>query len=155
VTGLTRRSALSALFALAPVAALASTRHHQNAWPGYNGGISVDVSPLRRDGDNTDADFLADVLPGYLRQSFGGSVNIQVRIDDVVYGTPGADGTGHSDSTIDYIEGVGRMNGREVPLLCSVPTQIFIPDSTGYGAHLRQDTLARSFAQWLPRQMGL
>jgi hypothetical protein len=155
VTGLTRRSALSALFAFAPIAAFASKRHHENAWPGYNGGISVDVSPLRRDGDNTDADFLAQALPGYLRQSFGGSVNLQVRIDDVTYGTPGADGTGHSDRTIDYIEGVGRINGREVPLMCSVPTEISIPDIGGYGARLRQDTLARSFAQWLPRQMGL
>ncbi len=151
MTRITRRSALGALFALVPSAALARKR---NAWPGYSGGVAVDVSPLRRNGDNVDADFLADVLPGYLRQSFGPGHDVLVRIDDVTYGVGGSDG-GYGSGAIDTIEGVGRVNGREVPLTCSVVATVYQPDVGGYGAHFRQDTLARSFAQWLPRQLGM
>jgi len=151
LSNVTRRFALGALIAAFPVAAIARP-HRPRA---EEGGVAVDVTPLRRYGDNTDADFLEAVLPGYLRQSFGPGRFVRVRIDSVTYGPPGSDGNSHGINAIDTIEGVGFAGGEEVPLTCTVIATVFLPDIGGYNARLRQDTLARSFAQWLPRQMGL
>ena len=115
------------------------------------GRVSVDVSPLRRAGDNTDADFLAHVLPGYLAEYIGPGHSVSVRIDSVTYGPPGSGG-GNTDSAVDWIEGVGVVDGRSVPLTCSHVTSVSFPDPTGYAVRQRQDDLARAFAQWLPRQ---
>ncbi len=138
--GLTRRATLGALLA-APGLALARN-------PG------VDVSPLRRNGDNTDADFLEAALPGYLRQAFGPGRDVRVRIDSLYYGPPGSDGRQSGNGAIDTIEGVGWLDGREAALTCSVVATVSLPDIGGYGARMRQDTLARSFAQWLPGRLG-
>jgi hypothetical protein len=146
---MSRRSALSALLVALPAAAFAAKRRA----PPPLGGVSVDVSPLRRDGDNTDADYLAETLPGYLRQSLGAGRSVRVRIDSVTYGSRGSNGT--IDGAVDSIEGVGEADGREVPLFCAVQTTVSVPDIGGYGARLRQDMLARSFAQWLPGRLGL
>ena len=146
----TRRLALALLFAGAP-AALAAKRRAAPA----QAGISVDVSPLRRSGDATDADYLAEVLPGYLAAAFGPGRNVRVRIDSVSYGPPGSNGQQSNNGAVDTIEGVGWIDGREVPLTSSVQTQVSFPDIGGYAARQRQDQLARSFAQWLPRQAGI
>ena len=123
------------------------------AWPAFaRGRVAVDVSPLRAQGDNTDADFLARVLPGYLAE-FAPGRSVNVRIDSVTYGPPGSDGR-NSDGAVDWIEGVGIVDGRSVPLTCSQVTSVSFPDPTGYAARQRQDNLARAFAQWLPRQAG-
>jgi hypothetical protein len=143
---LTRRAALAALVIGAPVAALAASR---------SGRIAVDVSALRRDGDNTDADYFAEVLPGYLRESFGPGRTVLARIESVVYGTPGSNGQSNGIGAVDWIEGVGIVDGRSVPLTCSVIATVYQPDVGGYGARRRQDQLARSFAHWLPSQAGL
>ena len=141
--GLTRRAALGGLLAAAPAFAFARGR-----------GPAVDVSPLRRNGDNTDADFLSQALPGYLRQAFGPDRDVRVRIDSVYYGPPGSDGRQRGNGVIDSIEGVGWLDGREAALTCSVVATVSFPDIGGYGARMRQDTLARSFAQWLPGRLG-
>ena len=141
----TRRAALAALVVGGPAAAFAASRA---------GRIVVDVSELRRAGDNTDADFFADALPGYLQRSFGPGHSVVVRITDVVYGSPGSSGA-RDDGVVDWIEGVGIIDGRSVPLTCSAVGTVQLPDIGGYGARQRQDTLARSFAVWLPRQAGL
>ncbi|HXT08655.1 MAG TPA: hypothetical protein VN715_17190 [Roseiarcus sp.] len=148
---ITRRIALAALVSALPAAAFAA--HRRREAPRER--ILVDVSPLRRNGDNTDADFLADVLPGYLSQSIGPGHEVRVRIDSVTYGPPGSDGSPSDTHAIDWIEGVGWVDGRETPLTCSVVAEIVQPSFGDYGARMRQDTLARSFAQWLPRQVGL
>ena len=140
----TRRAALAALLVGAPAAAFGAG----------SGRIVVDVSQLRRAGDNTDADYLADVLPGYLQQSIGPGHSVVARITDVVYGSPGSGGS-HDTGVVDWIEGVGVIDGRSFPLTCSAVGTVRAPDIGGYGARQRQDTLARSFAQWLPRQAGL
>jgi hypothetical protein len=150
MSAISRRFALGALFVGAPVAAFA--RRHDRAWPG---GEMVDVSPLRRVGDNTDADYLAETLPGYLRQYMGPGHSVRVRIDSVNYGVAGSNGLARNNGAVDTIEGVGFVDGREVPLSCSLQTTVVFPDIGGYAARLRQDMLARSFAQWLPRQIGL
>lgn len=121
-------------------------------WPAFaRSRIVVDVSPLRRAGDSTDADYLARVLPGYLAEYFGPGHDVSVRIDSVTYGPPGSNGTS-SDGAVDWIEGVGVVDGRSIPLTCSNVTSVSFPDPTGYAAHQRQDDLARAFAHWLPRQ---
>jgi hypothetical protein len=140
----TRRAALAALVLGAPTAALAARSQR----------IAVDVSSLRRSGDNIDADYFADVLPGYLQQSFGPGHSVIARITDVVYGSPGSSGA-RDTGAIDWIDGVGIIDGRSVALTCSAVATVLIPDIGNYGARQRQDTLARSFAQWLPRQAGL
>ena len=119
-----------------------------------NGETSTPTVP-RAKGDNTDADHFARVLPGYLAQSVGAGHSVHVRIDSVYYGPPGSDGQAHNNGAVDWIEGVGFVDGRAVPLICSLVVSVSFPDVDGYSAHLRQDNLARAFAQWLPRQAGL
>jgi hypothetical protein len=145
---ISRRAALAALFVGAPLTALAAHRREGS------GRIAVDVSPLRRNGDNTDADFLEEALPTFLSQSFGPGHDVRVRIDDVTYGSPGSNGQSNGTGAVDSIEGVGWVDGREVPLTCSIQAVVYSPDIGGYGAHLRQHNLAQSFAQWLPQQLG-
>ena len=144
-SNLTRRAALAALILGAPAAALAASR---------SGRIVVDVSALRARGDNTDADYLAQVLPGYLSETFGSGHNVLARIDSLSYGPPGSNGQAHNNGAVDTIEGVGVVDGRTVPLTCTLIATVSLPDVGGYAARMRQDQLARSFAQWLPRQMG-
>jgi hypothetical protein len=154
VPGLTRRFALVALFVASPLAALGRARRG-----GYDaaprGRIAVDVSELRRSGDNTDADYLAETLPGYLRDSVGPGHDIAVRVDSVTYGTPGSDGRRDGAGAVDNIEGFGTVDGRSTPVYSSIITEVTLPDVGGYAARIRQDMLARSFAQWLSRQTGL
>lgn len=151
---ITRRIVLGGLVSALPAAAFAAHRRpHREYAPQPR--ILVDVSPLRRDGDETDADFLAEALPHYLEQSFGPGHDVRVRIDSVTYGPPGSDGMPSDTHAVDSIEGVGWVDGRSVPLTCTVIADVIQPGFGNYGARIRQDTLARSFAQWLPRQVGL
>ncbi|MDE3175199.1 MAG: hypothetical protein KGM15_03715 [Pseudomonadota bacterium] len=150
---ITRRAALAALFAAAPVAALAKRRRTPQAAPA--GRILVDVSPLRANGDNIDADFLADALPGYLAKQFGPGHDVRVRIFDVSFGVAGSNGQVTGNGAVDSIEGVGLVDGREIPLFATVQTTVYFPDIGGYWAHERQDQLAQSFAQWLARKAGV
>ena len=145
--GLTRRAALG-LALLAPAGAFAASRR---PWPG---AAQVDVSPLRRAGDNVDADFLSGYLPGYLAQTLGPGRSFSVRIDSVTYGTPGSAGNSRNEGYVDTIEGVGRVDGREIPVLASLVGSVALPDIGGHQAHTRQLLLAQSFAQWLARDAG-
>ncbi len=154
MSAITRRSALAGLFCAVPFSAFAAKRSRSD-YGAPSGRIIVDVSPLRAQGDNTDADFLQAVLPQYLAQSFGPGHNVRVRIDGVSYGVAGSNGQTMGNGAVDSIEGVGIVDGREVPLFTTVQTTVYFPDIGGYAARQRQDQLARSFAQWLPRQAGL
>jgi len=152
MSSISRRAALGVLFAAAPLSALAAPHRREDG--GASGRIAVDVSPLRRSGDNTDADYFQTALPAFLRESFGPGHDVRVRIDDVVYGSPGSNGQANGTGAVDSIEGVGWVDGREIPLTCSIQATVYSPDVGGYGARLRQLMLAQSFAQWLPRQAG-
>jgi hypothetical protein len=151
MTVLSRRAALGFLLAGAPAAALAARRRAYEAAPV---GPLVDVSPLRRYGDNTDADFLAEMLPGYLRQIFGPGHSVRVRIDSATYGAPGSNGSINNNGAVDTIEGVGWVDGREIPVQSSIQTAVYFPDVGGYAARTRQLLLGQSFAQWLARESG-
>lgn len=164
---LTRRAAVAALaaFALAPRAASAmpvATRFRE---------IRVDVSPLA---DKDEADFgqwIAAVLPGYLRQTFAkylapgdrSAPVLVARIDLVTIGQSNMHDFGFMafDAT-DSINGVGVVadgRGRPIanyPLFSSL--NVDSQPNSPYQADIlrrRVDTLALSFAQWLPGQMGL
>jgi hypothetical protein len=136
--GLTRRVAMAAAL-LAPSA----------VWARPRAGVYVDVSQLRRDGDNTDADYFERVMPGYIQAALPGR-RVSARIDSVSYGPPGSAG-GNVDGAVDTIEGVGIVDGHEIPITATHVVTTMFPDPTGYAAHERQDVLARSFAQWLGR----
>jgi hypothetical protein len=149
---ISRRAALAALFAGAPLTALAARRRDFEG--ARTRGVRIDVSPLRRSGDNTDADFLEDALPTLLSQSVGPGHDVRVRIDDVSYGSAGSNGQINGNGAVDSIAGVGWIDGREVPVACNIQATVYFPDVGGYGAQLRQHNLAQSFAEWLPRQLG-
>ena len=152
MSAITRRSALAGLISALPVAAFASKRAYKAA---PRERISVNVSPLRVQGDTIDANFLEEMLPGYLAQYVGPGHDVHVRIDSVTYGPPGGNGQFLGNGAVDSIEGVGVVDGREVPVFVSIQTQVYLPDQFGYAARVRQEVLARAFAQWLPRQAGL
>jgi hypothetical protein len=167
---LTRRAALVALTLAAASAAvkasaapLGDVRFRE---------IRVDVSPLREKIQDEEGGWVAAVLPGYLRQSFAkylapGDRSASVllaRIDDVSLGASDTNMSSFplAPDTHDSIEGVGLvLDGRgrvaqSYPLFCAVGADSF-PNSP-YQTDIRRrraETLARSFAQWLPGKMGL
>jgi len=167
-SAMTRRAAVSALaaFALAPrlaAAAPAALRFRQ---------IRVDVSPLA---DKDEADWgrvIERVLPAELQRSFGAylapgdrnGATLVARIDLVTLGAPGQGSLLFESnfSTTDSINGVGIVldgRGRPVatyPLFSSMHADTQ-PNSPYQEDVLRRrvETLALSFAQWLPGQMGL
>ena len=166
----TRRAALAALSLAAASAAmkasavpLGDVRFRE---------IRVDVSPLRAKNEDDEARWVAAVMPGYLRQAFAKylapgdrSAGILVaRIDDVAIGTAGSRmSIGFlSNDTTDGIEGAGVVldgRGRVVnsyPLYSSLGADSL--QNSPYQTDIlrrRVETLAASFAQWLPGKMGL
>ena len=166
----TRRAALAALSLAAASAAmkasaapLGDVRFRE---------IRVDVSPLRAKNEDDEARWVAAVMPGYLRQAFAKylapgdrSAGILVaRIDDVAIGTAGSRmSIGFlSNDTTDGIEGAGVVldgRGRVVnsyPLYSSLGADSL--QNSPYQTDIlrrRVETLAASFAEWLPSKMGL
>jgi hypothetical protein len=167
---LTRRAALAAMTLAAASAAvrasaapLGDVRFRE---------IRVDVSPLKDKYEDDAARWVAAVLPGYLKQTFAKylapgdrSAGILVaRIDDVVIGVPGSRmSIGFlSNDTTDGIEGAGVvLDGRghavgSYPLYSSLGADSL--QNSPYQTDIlrrRVETLALSFAQWLPGKMGL
>lgn len=164
----TRRAALSALAvaALAPRLALAAPEAARFS------AIRIDVAPLRNNGDGDFADWVAAVLPGALRQSFApylapGDRNAPVlvaRVDQVYLGPEHSGGFGGNPvmDAIDGIQGEGVVLGPRGQPVASYPlysavgadTYINMPYQLDI-TRRRVETLAKSFAQWLPGKMGL
>lgn len=167
----TRRAALTALTALG--AAFAAPAFALAALPnGSFSAIRIDVSPLRKNGDDQVADWVAAVLPAALHQSFAsyltpgarGAPTLVVRIDQVIIGPQHSGGFGGNpvQDAIDGVEGVGIVvgpGGREIasyPLYSAVGADAYI--NMPYQLDItrrRVETAAQSFAQWLPGKMGL
>jgi hypothetical protein len=164
---LTRRAALAALaaFALAPRASSAmpvATRFRE---------IRVDVSPLAGKDEADFGSWIAAALPGYLRQTFAkylapgdrSAPVLVARIDLVTIGQSNIHGYGFlAFDTTDSINGAGIVadaRGRAIadyPLFSSL--NVDSQPNSPYQAEIirrRVETLALSFAQWLPGQMGL
>ena len=167
---LTRRAALTALTLAeasaavkASAAPLGDVRFRE---------IRVDVSPLKAKDEDDAAGWVAAVLPGYLKQAFAKylapgdrSAGVLVaRIDDVTLGVQGSRMSFGfiSNDTTDGIEGAAVvLDGRgkvvdSYPLYSSLGADS-LPNSPYQTDILRRrvETLALSFAQWLPGKMGL
>ena len=166
----TRRAALAALTMAAASAAVKASAAPTGE-PRFR-EIRVDVSALAAKNEADEARWVAAVLPGYLKQAFGRylapgdrSAGVLVaRIDDVALGVPGSRmSIGFlSNDTTDGIEGAGVVldgRGRVVgsyPLYSSVGADSL--QNSPYQTDVlrrRVETLAASFAQWLPGKMGL
>ncbi len=165
---LTRRAVLSSLAALAAAPGIAAAA---SPLAGIRfREIRVDVAPLRASGNGQVADWIAAMLPGLLRQSFArylapgdrNAATLVARIDEVILGPTGSLDNNPANDTIDGIQGAGIVlspRGGEVasyPLYSAVGAQTYL--NLPYQEDItrgRVETLARSFAQWLPGQMGL
>jgi hypothetical protein len=166
----TRRAALAALTAAAAAAATKASAVTQGGLRFRE--IRVDISPLHEKVQDEEGGWVAAVLPGYLRQSLAAhlapgdrSASVLVaRIDDVTLGVAhsGMSPFPLASDAHDSIEGVGLvLDGRgqvaqSYPLFCAVGADSF--SSLPYQTDIRRgraETLARSFAQWLPGKMGL
>ena len=166
---LTRRAALAALTLAAAASAV-------KAWAAPGDArfreIRVDVSPLRAKDESDEAQWVAAVLPGYLKQTFAKylapgdrSAGVLVaRIDDVAIGTAGSrmsigflsnDATDGIEGAAVVLDGRGRVVS-SYPLYSSLGADS-LPNSPYQSDILRRrvETLALSFAQWLPGKMGL
>lgn len=160
-----RRGAMLGLGWLLAAPALALA---QAARPGF-AAIRVDVSPLRAKGYGPVADWVAQDLPGALRDAFAadmaakgerGAATLLARIDSVVLGSEERDRFGFgrprlASAARDSIEGVGVAGGATTSLLCAISaeTGLMLPDEVVQ--RRRVAALCQSFAYWLPRQMGL
>jgi hypothetical protein len=166
---LTRRAVLSSLAALAAapglaVAAspLAGIRFRE---------IRVDVAPLRASGAGDFADWIAAEEPALLRKSFAAylapgdrhAATLVARIDEVILGALHSGGYGNpAFDAIDGIRGEGIVLGPRGQQIASYPLYAAVGANTylnmPYQSEItrrRVETLAQSFAQWLPGQMGL
>jgi len=140
--------------------------------------IKVDVAPLRNNANGPAADWLEADLPGLLQHAFAarlaprdsGAPMLVARIDLIVLGSSRRfDGFGFrhrlggfiGPNATDSIEGAAVIlgaNGRVLatyPLLSSVQAFADWPGPDIERSRRRVATLAQSFAQWLPGQMGL
>ncbi len=162
VSAPSRRAALAALASLPAWAALAA------AAPWTFRAIEVDVSPLRRVGDNASADLIAAELPDLLRQSLAGrftpgdrlAPTLRARVDSLTFGPRPSGGHHGGGGAIDFIEGAAVViggGGREVAVYPFLSSSLAHPDPfdvTGEAARLRVTNLARGFAYWLPGKIG-
>jgi hypothetical protein len=161
----TRRAALTAMaaFAVAPGVALAAPEGARF------GAIRIDVTPLRSNGGDDYANWVAAVLPAALHQSFArylapgdrAAPTLVARVDEVflgpehsTFGNPVAD-------AIDGIQGQGIVLGPRGQQISSYPLYASVGANTYSNmpyqldiTRRRVETLAQSFAQWLPGQMG-
>lgn len=167
---LTRRTVLTTLIALAGAPSIAVA-----ALP--PGGlrfrdIRIDLAPLRASGNGDFADWVAAVLPGALRKSFAAYVapgdrsgdTLVARVDEVIIGPLHSGGFGGSpvSDAIDGIQGEGIVLGPRGQQIAAYPLYSSVGADTYLNQPYQEDitrrrvqTLALSFAQWLPGQMGL
>lgn len=158
-----RRTALSALAALAPCIAFA-----QAAVPFR--GVQVDVGPLRANVGDPTAAWVEEALPGFLAEALGPYLQprdhraalLIVRIDWLYLG-PNSGGTGPLGSSQDTIEGVLIVHGPRGTMPELTPlraTSNYYPSPVDQplrvqSNHDRIVALARNYAYWAPRQLGL
>ena len=168
----TRRAVLAVL---ASSAAFAPAQRAFAA-PGPDGlrfrDIRLDLSPLRENDEAEEAAWVAAKLPADLKQTLAAHFApgdrsagvLLVRIDNVLLGNPDSRmGFGlMATDTTDSIEGEARaLDARggligTYPLFCAVgaDSHAGMPNQEDI-RRWRVETLALSFAQWLPGKMGL
>ena len=133
--------------------------------------IKVDVSPLAENGLGPEAAWMAEDLPGRLRQAFAARLaprdaaapTLVVRIDRMTLGESGGGGTqpfglGGARAALEGAGAIVAPNGKVVATYPLFTTQIAFTGGPVYevGTERRRVAdLANSFAYWLPGQMGL
>ena len=169
---MTRRAVLAVL---ASTAALSSATQALAA-TGLPDGLRfrefrVDVSPLLAKNEDEAAKWVAATLPSDLQKTFAkyyapgerGAGVLVARIDNVTLGSPhiGMSSLMATD-TIDDIDGVGLALDARGRTIGSFPLHSASGADTRQGLPYQEEirrrrieTLALSFAQWLPGQMGL
>jgi hypothetical protein len=168
-SAMTRRGALAALgpFGLT----LTSGAFNARAQSGLRfSGIRVNVEPLRaRFGDPTAA-WMEQALAQALPQALGphlapgdrsGPV-LEVRIDWIYLG-PSNGGTGPGGSSQDTVVGSFRVRGPQGQIESEIPLRaiaFYYPSAVDQAMveqayHWRVVALARAFAGWAPRELGL
>ena len=161
--GLTRRSALAALAALATVSGAL-------AQPPRIRSVRVDVSPLRANAGDPTAAWVEQALPGFLVQAFApylapgerNAATLVARIDYLYLG-PSSGGSGPLRRSQDTIEGSLLVSGPRGFILARTPMRAISPyfpmpvDQPMWvqSNHDRIVALARNFAYFAPRQLGL
>jgi hypothetical protein len=166
---MTRRAVLSALTALATAApglalaaAPAGTRFRD---------VRIDLAPLLAAGRDDFAAWVAPVLTPALHKSFGAYLapgdrnapTLVARIDEVIIGPDHTGGFGSpAVDAIDGIQGAGIVVGPGGRQIASYPLYSAVGANTYLNQPYQEDitrrrvqTLALSFAQWLPGKMGL
>ena len=162
---LTRRAALTALgaMAFAPAAALAQA-------PGSIRAIQVDVGPLRANMGDPTAQWVAQSMPPALIEALGPSYVPGDRAGATlivrpawIYLCPSSGGPGVFGSCQDTITGdliVKGPRGGVVSETALRAISTYIPNAVDVALPVqsnrnRIDILARTFAGWVPRQLGL
>ncbi len=168
-SAMTRRGALSALGAFGFT--LTSGAFNARAQSGLRfGGIRVDVEPLRaRFGDPTAA-WMGQALAQALPQALGPHLApgdrsapvLEVQIDWIYLG-PSNGGTGPGGSAQDTVVGSFIVRGPRGGIESQIPLRaiaFYYPSAVDQAMveqayHWRVVALARAFAGWAPRELGL
>lgn len=160
----TRRAALCGLASLAIVG-------QARAQPIRLRSVRADVGPLRANAGDPTAAWVDQVLPGFLAQAFapylvpgdrsGGT--LVARVDFVYLGPSSGGGFGMVQKTQDTIEGSLVLIGPRGGVVARTPLRAissYFPMAVDQpmwvqSNHDRIVALARNFAFWAPRQLGL
>ncbi len=164
-SSLTRRGALFVLggLAFAPAVAVAQA-------PIRFRRVEVDVAPLRASVGDPTAAWVAQALPGALAQALGpylapgdrNGATLVARIDFLYLG-PSSGGPGPLGSSQDTIRGALLVRGPRGSIAAETPLRAissYFPSPVDQALwvqsnHDRVAALARVFAGWTPRQLGL
>ena len=148
----TRRAALAACaFVLIGLVASPGAVAHL-AYRG-EGGIRVDVAPLRESAGEPTASWVAQDLPSQLAQSLsarGANSNVSVRIDYLTLG-PSTGAQGPAGSSYDTIQGVATINGVEEPVRATSTYYPMAVDQTAIEQSNRDRVaqLTQALAYWI------
>ena len=165
---LTRRHMIAALGAFIP-AALAARGALAQAGIRFR-DIRVDVAPLRASVGDPTAAWVQEVLPGelaralapYLSPGDRSGATLVARINNVFLG-PSSGGTGPLGSSQDTIEGDVMIRGPRGGVSAMTPLRaiaFYYPSPVDQPLRVQSNqarvaALARAFAGWTPRQLGL
>jgi len=165
---LSRRDAIAALAFGLPFALAAGGA---TAQPGIRfRAVHVDVSPLRSMVGDPTASWveqelsgqLAEGLAPYLAPGDRAGATLVARINNIYFG-PNSGGTGVLGSSQDTIEGVLLVMGPQGALAADTPLRAissYYPNPFDQPLRVESNrwrvaALARAFAGWVPRQLGL
>jgi hypothetical protein len=166
---LTRRAALATLGALALPSAIGVESALAQP-PIRFRAIEVDVAPLRANVGDPTAEWVQQTLPGALAQALApymapgdrNGASLVARIDNLYLG-PSSGGVEPGGSVPDWMAGVLLVRGPRGAVAAETPlraTSFYYPSPVDQALVVQANydrvfQLARAFAGWAPRQLGL